>query len=116
MMVERTPALVRLHEGLLRATQSFERGGGTGSAFFAGEARERDVQWVREFRRESSFERFTPHITLGHAASPPHVEPTDAVAVRVAVCHLGRFCTCRRIIREWELRRGSKGQDQPYRP
>ena len=115
MAIERTAALVTLHEGLMRATELFEvRDGDTprksdgvakagASAFFGEDARDRDVQWVREFRRASSFARFTPHITLGHASTPPHVEPMDFVATRVAVCHLGRFCTCRRIIRAREL-------------
>jgi hypothetical protein len=103
MAIERTPALVRLHERLLDATAAFGAADGDGSAFVDGDARDRDVRWVREFRRESSFARFRPHITLGHAAEPPFVEPCDFVATRIAVCHLGRFCTCRRIIRAWEL-------------
>ena len=103
MAIERTPALVGLHEELLRATLSFEVQDGNTTAFFGGDARERDVQWVREYRQSSSFDRFTPHITLGHAATPPFVEPIHFVATRIAVCHLGRFCTCRRVIRAWEF-------------
>jgi hypothetical protein len=76
---------------------------GDAAAFFGGDARDRDVRWVREFRRESSFDRFTPHITLGHASEPPTVEPMEFVATTIAVCHLGRFCTCQRIIRAWHL-------------
>jgi 2'-5' RNA ligase len=105
MAIERTPALVSLHERLLHATEAFEVQNGDASAFLNEDARDRDVRWVREFRRESSFARFTPHITLGHASEPPLVEPVDFVATTIAVCHLGRFCTCRRIIRAWELSR-----------
>jgi len=104
MALDRTPELVDLHEHLLRATQPLEEAGGGPAAFFSGDARERDVRWVREYRRESSFGAFTPHITLGHAAEPPLVEPMEFIATTVAACHLGRFCTCRRIIRRWELR------------
>ena len=105
MSVERVAPLVRLHEQLLHATGAFEVATGDAAAFLGETARDRDVRWVREFRRESSVDRFTPHITLGHAAEPPRVEPMDFVATRIAVCHLGRFCTCRRIIRAWELDR-----------
>jgi hypothetical protein len=91
-----------LHERLLQVTSAFEAGDGDAAAF-VGDARERDVRWVREFRRESSFARFAPHITLGHASEPPQVEAMDFVATRVAICHLGRFCTCRRIIRHWDF-------------
>jgi hypothetical protein len=104
MSIERAAPLVRLHEQLLQATEGLEAATGDAAAFLGGGARDRDVQWVREFRRESSFDRYTPHITLGHAAEPPLVEPMDFVATTVAICHLGRFCTCRRIIRSWDLR------------
>jgi 2'-5' RNA ligase len=103
MAIERTASLVSLHEQLLQATEPFEVQDGGAPAFVGEPARDRDVRWVREFRRASSFARFTPHITLGHASTPPHVEPMDFVATRIAVCHLGRFCTCHRIIRAWEL-------------
>ena len=103
MTIERTPALANLHAQLLQAAEPFEVATGDASAFFGGDARARDVRWVSEFRRESSFDRFTPHITLGHAPEPPTVEPMEFVATTIAVCHLGRFCTCRQIFRAWDL-------------
>jgi 2'-5' RNA ligase len=103
LRIEPSALLLRLHEQLMRATEALEVPDGDASAFLGRDARDGDVRWVREFRRESSFDRFTPHITLGHAAEPPHVEAMDFLATTVAVCHLGRFCTCRRVIRAWEL-------------
>jgi 2'-5' RNA ligase len=103
MAIERTATLLSLHEQLLQTTEPFEVQDGDASAFFGDDARDPDVRWVSEFRRASSFARFTPHITLGHASTPPLVEPMDFVATRIALCQLGRFCTCRRIIRAWEL-------------
>lgn len=104
MAMERTPELVSLHEELLRATEPFAVPDGDAAAFCGEDARDRDLRWVRGFRRKSSFDRFTPHITLGHASEPPAVEAGDFVATTIAVCHLGRFCTCRRIIRVWDVR------------
>jgi 2'-5' RNA ligase len=103
LSIERSPQLVNLHEQLLQAAESFEVTTGDATAFFGEDAREPDVRWVREFRRQSSFDRFTPHITLGHASEPPAVEPMAFIATTIAVCHLGRFCTCRRIIRAWRI-------------
>lgn len=103
MSIARTPQLVGLHERLMYATRPFETPAGDASSFRGGEARERDVTWVREFRRNSSFDRFTPHVTLGHASEPPAVEPLDFVATEIAACDLGRFCTCRRVRRRWTL-------------
>lgn len=104
MAMERTPALASLHAQMLQAAEPFEVATGDAAAFFGEDARDRDVRWVREFRRESSVDRFTPHITLGHASEPPTVEPIEFVATTIAVCHLGRFCTCRQVFRAWELR------------
>jgi 2'-5' RNA ligase len=103
MAIERTPPLVQLHQRLLEALLPFERVDGGASAFYDDDARERDVSWVINYRRESSFDAFTPHVTLGHAAEPPHVEPFGFDANVVAVCHLGKFCTCRKVLREWTL-------------
>ena len=103
MSIEPSPELVTLHEQLLQAAEPFEVATGDASAFYGDDARDRDVRWVREFRHQSSFDRFTPHITLGHASNPPVIEPMSFVATTVAVCHLGRFCTCRRVIRAWDL-------------
>jgi 2'-5' RNA ligase len=104
LTIERTPGLLELHGRLMDALQPFERSGGTADAFFEGDARSRDLAWVAGYRRESSFAAFMPHITLGHATEPPVIESTTFEAVMVAACHLGRFCSCRRVLRSWTLR------------
>ena len=103
MTIEGSPALLALHRGLMDALQPFERSGGGPEAFHDGDARPGDVQWVANYRRASAFRAFTPHVTLGHAAAPPHVAPFEFEARIVAACHLGRFCTCRGVIRSWTL-------------
>ncbi len=103
MAIERTPALAELHRNLMDVLAPLERSGGTPSAFVDGDARARDVMWVEDFRRASSHAAFRPHITLGHAATPPPVEPLTFAATTIAVCHLGKFCTCRRVLGQWTL-------------
>ena len=107
MTIESTPALVGLHAHLMEVLQRFEQSDGTAAAFAGGDARPGDVLWVGGYRLESSFARFTPHITLGHAAAPPAVERIAFVATTIGACHLGRFCTCRRVLRRWTL--GTEG-------
>ena len=92
-----------LHSRVMRALSEFEQDGGTSSAFADDDARPADVEWVSNYRSGASFDAFTPHITLGHAPTPPHVRPLDFVADTVAACQLGKFCSCRRVLREWKL-------------
>jgi 2'-5' RNA ligase len=103
--IERTPELDSLHEQLMEALRGVERSGGTPAAFFGGDGRIGDVLWVAGYRLKSSFGDFLPHITIGHGAEPPAIEPFAFDATTVAACHLGRFCTCRRVLRNWSLSR-----------
>ena len=103
MAIERTPGIVELHERLLEALRGLERADGGPSAFFDADARMRDVLWVAGYRLKSSFGYYSPHITLGHGAEPPWIEPFSFEATTAAVCHLGKFCTCRRVLRQWTL-------------
>ena len=115
MAVERTPELLDLHERLMQALKGLERTAGDVHAFFEGSGRVGDVHWVAAFRQNSSFRAFTPHLTLGHGARRPAVEPIAFDATAIAACHLGRFCACRRVLRAWELTTGGEPA-RPYLP
>jgi len=103
MAIEQTPELTELHERVMEALRGLDRPGGGPGAFFEGDARVGDVVWVTGYRLKSSFGAFTPHITLGHGDEPPAIEPMTFTATTVAACHLGRSCSCRRVLRNWEL-------------
>ena len=101
--IEPIPELTDLHRALMDSLRPFERSGATASAFSGGDPRPGDLEWVAEFRRQSSYGRYNPHITLGHASQPPSVDPIAFTAETVALCHLGRFCTCREVLETWRL-------------
>jgi hypothetical protein len=101
--IERSGPLADLHRLLMDALEPFEQSGGTAEAFVDRDARERDVAWVSEYRRQASFDAFTPHITLGHSSKPPRIDRFEFDATTIAVCQLGRFCTCQRVLRTWTL-------------
>ena len=103
MAIELTPPLSELHRKLMNVLSPFERTDGTAAAFFNGGGRSTDVEWVARFRQTSSHTDFLPHITLGHSVTPPPVEPLRFTATTIAACHLGTFCTCRRVLRQWTL-------------
>jgi hypothetical protein len=103
MRIEPTAELTDLHRELMDALRPFERRGETATAFSGGNPRPGDLKWVAEFRHQSSYGRYAPHITLGHASEPPYVEPTAFLAETVALCHLGGFCACREVLESWTL-------------
>ena len=103
MRIEPAKELTDLHRALMDALRPFEQPGATAAAFSGGDPRPGDLKWVAEFRRRSSYSRYTPHITLGHAYQAPHVDPVAFTAATVALCRLGRFCTCRELLDSWTL-------------
>ncbi len=104
-VVDDSPDLQRLHEAIMDAIEPFESPDGGADAFQSGgeTIRAQDVDWVRNYRENSAYAHYRPHVTVGHAARAPQVEPVEFEAARIAVCRLGRFCTCRTILREWAL-------------
>jgi len=100
------PELHRLHERLMDALAPFDEGDGPAEAFADGDEppRPRDLEWVRHYRAQASGARYFPHITLGRGQVTEPMAPFSFTADRIAVCQLGRFCTCRVILQEWRLR------------
>ena len=103
MAIERTAELASLHERVMETLRGLERPGGTAAAFFEGNARIGDVAWVATYRLKSSLGAYSPHVTLGHASKPPAIAPFAFQATTIGACHLGRFCSCRRVLRTWDL-------------
>lgn len=64
------------------------------------------LDWINNFIPNSCFENFWPHITIGYTdenALPEKIEPFTFTASRLAICHLGNYCTCKRILAEARL-------------
>lgn len=61
------------------------------------------LEWINHFIPEQCYERFWPHITLGHGNPAGTQEPLVFRATRIAICHLGNHCTCRKILAEAQL-------------
>ena len=97
--------LVALHRRLMDRLEPFRTNDGGAEAFWTdGDVpRAADVSWVATFREQAAFHRFDPHITIGVGQLDGEVDRTPFVATEVALCHLGRFCTCRRVLTAWTL-------------
>ena len=98
-----------LHRRLMEGLEPFRPRDDRASAEHGADAfwsdgetpRRADIEWVARFREQSAFERFDPHVTIGAGALTAQVEPIPFVVNEAALCHLGRFCTCRRILSAW---------------
>ena len=83
----------------------FETTGGLANSFhcYNWPARAADITWVSTFRQTASYTRYTPHITIAIGATPLTVEPFSFTSHEIAICRLGRFCTCREKLATWPL-------------
>jgi hypothetical protein len=58
------------------------------------------IAWINHFIPDQCFDHFWPHITLGFGDPPPDFRPVSFQGSRLAICHLGNYCTCRTILAE----------------
>lgn len=106
LVFEESEPLRALHAAVMDAARGFEVTGDA-AAFHAGAgelpARDRDVAWVTEYRDQHAYDRYLPHVTVGHGPGAGPVAPSAFRADRLVVCRLGRHCTCRVVLHERRL-------------
>lgn len=61
-------------------------------------ADEGTLRWIRDYPKKSSFQDFFPHITIGYGRAAGIPSPAEFCATRLALCHLGNHCTCRKVL------------------
>ena len=100
-----TAELAALHRRLLDDLAPFQEGAAAPGAFWTDgdQPRPADVEWVASFRQRSARASFVPHITIGIGRIKTTLDPSRFTASEVALCQLGRFCTCRRVLDTWTL-------------
>ena len=105
LVLEGTQALAALHVRLMDRLAAFDVTAGNAEAFVAGgePPRARDVEWVTRYRTAAAYGSFEPHVTLGTGVLDAPAPALEFETARVALCHLGRFCTCRRVLASWTL-------------
>jgi 2'-5' RNA ligase len=54
--------------------------------------------WIKNYRVNSGFGSFFPHITIGYGELSGGTFPIRFTASRLALCHLGNHCTCRKVL------------------
>ena len=102
--LERTESLQSLHEEIMRGlAPHFSYQVTAEMVFSPPAAAESTLLWIRNYPEKSSFGRFFPHITLGYGHLDDFSFPPKFTALRLALCHLGNHCTCRRILASVQL-------------
>ena len=109
LTVTPSPVLDTLHRRLMDQLAIFDVGLGDERAFINTDAtptdaaRLRDITWVSQFRTEAAYDAFAPHVTLGVGTIKTTIPKTTFTASVIALCILGRFCTCQKVLASWEL-------------
>jgi 2'-5' RNA ligase len=111
--VERTKTLQLLHEEIVASLAPYFSYDVTADMIFSPpEAGESTLLWIKNYPEKSSFKNFFPHITIGYGEISDYSFgsretgslPIKFTASKLALCHLGNHCTCRKILASAELK------------
>jgi 2'-5' RNA ligase len=105
--VEKTKKLQLLHETVMQKFWPFLAYDKvkTEMLFSPPEVEEVSLHWIKNYDKHyHDPSLFRPHITLGHGKpNQDYNFPKKFSASRLAVCQLGNYCTCRKVLLEIEL-------------
>jgi len=103
--IEKTNKLQLLHETVMEKLASyFSYDVNADMLFSPPEVKESSLLWIKNYPEKASFESFFPHITIGFGEINYIELPITFSARKLALCHLGNHCTCRRILASAELK------------
>jgi len=99
LQLRKTKQLQSLHEVVMRELRPyFSYNVSANSVLSPPAADEATLLWIRNYPEKSSFENFNPHITLGYGHIESFSFHPEFTAPKLALCHLGNHCTCRKIL------------------
>jgi 2'-5' RNA ligase len=97
--IKKNEPLQSLHEEVMRSLMPYFRYDVTmDSVYSPPRAEESTLLWIRGYTEKASFESFFPHITIGYGQVDDLSFPIKFTASRLALCHLGNHCTCRKVL------------------
>lgn len=103
--VEKTTQLQSLHEQVMDKLAPYLTGDVTEDMIYGNEeVAASTLLWIKNYRQNSSFTNFFPHITIGYGQTEYQMQPETFAASKLALCHLGNHCTCRKILVSIELK------------
>jgi len=97
--VEKTEELQALHEQVMKEMMPLFGPEVTEAMIYDNVVSGTTLDWIRTYPEKASYERFSPHMTLGYGQVPPGLSfPIPFRVTRLALCHLGNHCTCRKVL------------------
>ena len=102
--VEKTEKLLLLHKQVMRKMTPYFSYNVTAEMVLSPPiAGESTLLWIKNYPEKSAFENFFPHITIGYGQINNFSFATEFNASKLALCHLGNHCTCRKILAAVQL-------------
>jgi len=103
--VEKTKEIQSLHENVMEKVGPYFSSDVTADMIFGDEeVAQTTLEWIESYREKSSFARFYHHITIGYGEVEEQEFPIKFAASKLALCHLGNHCMCRKILSSVDLR------------
>ncbi|MCP4256405.1 MAG: hypothetical protein GY774_02635 [Planctomycetes bacterium] len=97
--IEKTEALQSLHEEVMHElVPYFSYDVRAEMLLSLSETNESTLDWIKNYPEKSSFENFFPHITIGYGEIINFSFPIKFNVPKLALCHLGNHCTCRKVL------------------
>ena len=104
--IRRNKGLQDLHESIFHAFTPLLTRDTKPEDVFGGDVKPSSLSWINDYIGQSSLENFWPHITIGYLSKNVNIdnsEPFTFMPSRLAICHLGNYCTCKKILFEVPL-------------
>ncbi len=100
LIIRNTDTLQKLHETVMKRLWNFLSYDVEAKMFYnPGKVREKSINWVRNYAKKyNDPSLFDAHITVGFGETDKFKFPIEFTASRLALCHLGSYCTCRKIL------------------
>jgi 2'-5' RNA ligase len=97
--LERTNELQSLHEKVMKRLAPFFSYDVTADMICGDEeVAETTLLWIKDYAEKAGFANFLPHITIGYGQVKEQPAPVVFAASKLALCHLGNHCTCRKVL------------------
>lgn len=102
--VKKTNKLLSLHRQVMqRMTPYFSYDMSEEMVLSPPKPSESTLLWIKNYPEKSAFENFFPHITIGYGQVDDFSFTAEFTSSKLALCHLGNHCTCRKILAAVEL-------------